>query len=160
MYEATSDFIKARQKFTTASPTILHDVQHIGGGEAHKSFKNAQVQTENSVGTGNKVISILGWVVKPYNQSTKSHAIRKHWWNFDVKTGKHFDTSPPVFEASEYILDYDLYDFVRKYADKINLNKARSLLYREGKFSLLEDSVTMKFHPVYELRTELLFAYT
>lgn len=159
MYEATRDFIKARQKFTKCIPTIRTDVQHIGGGEAHRSFQNAQTQSENSIVTGNKVISILGWVVKPYNKSTNSTAVRKHWWNFDVKTGEHFDTSPTIIEASEYVLDYDLYDFRRTHAHKINNNVTKSLLHRDGKFSILEDFATMKFLSIDELRTELLFAY-
>jgi len=158
MFKATRDFIKARHKFTQYTPYVRTDVKRIGGGEANKCFENSCAQRDKSIGTDTKVVCMSGWLVQPYNKLTNSTAILQHWWNVDG-TGKHFDTSPLINDNEEYVLDFAIYEFGRIHFDNIKSNVTMSLLYQDGKFSVLKDSITMDFEPIAELRTELLFDY-
>lgn len=158
MLKATRDFIKARSKFTQYTPYVRTDVKRIGGGEANKCFENSCVQRDLSIDTETKVVCMSGWLVQPYKKATNSTAIIQHWWNVD-NAGNHFDTSPLINGNEEYVLDFDIYEFGRVHLDKIRGNVTMSLLYQDGKFSLLKDFATMEFQPISELRTELFFNY-
>jgi hypothetical protein len=158
MFKATRDFIKARHKFTQYTPYVRTGVVRIGGGEANKCFENACAQRDLSIESGNKVVCMSGWLVQPYKKSTNSTAIIQHWWNVD-STGKHFDTSPLINDNEEYVMDFDLYEFGRINIDKIKSNVTMSLLYQDGKFSLLKEFNTMEFETIDELRTESFFQF-
>jgi len=158
MYRATREFIQARQKHTDFRLSIISNVRKVGGGKANKCFENSCAYTKASKLNGDKIVSLSGWLVQPYDKEKNCTAIIQHWWNGDVN-GNHYDTSPLIGNDEEYVLDFALYEYSRINIEKIKSNVAMSLLYQDGEFSLLTDPDTMKFVETADLKTELLFNY-
>lgn len=157
MYKATRDFIIARQRHTEFLLTTPN-VKRIGGGEALKCFENAINVVKKSKEEGVQHVALSGWLVQPYDKKNNCTAIIQHWWNGDP-VGNQFDTTPFIRGDEEYVLDFALYEFGRKKINNIQSNVAYSLLYQDGRFSILKDEEKTIFLPVNELKTEILFKY-
>lgn len=108
-------------------PSVV-SVQYIGGGIPNDCAGNALTITEKGK---NRVHSITGWLVHPYNKFTNKTQIVQHWWNKEVD-GKHFDTSPIPFEDCEYIMDMDLLKFVIDNFDEIESNVGTSIVLHDS----------------------------
>jgi hypothetical protein len=107
---------------------------------------------------GVQYVALSGWLVQPYDKENNCTAIIQHWWNGDP-LGNQFDTTPFVRDDEEYVLDFALYEFGRTNYERIKSNVTMSLLYKGGKFSLLEDEDNMLFVPINELRTDVFFKF-
>jgi hypothetical protein len=157
MYKATRDFLAARQRhteFKLQTPTV----KRIGGGEANKCFENAMAVVERGKAEGVRYVALSGWLVQPYDKEKNCTAIIQHWWNGD-SSGNQFDTSSLINDNEEYVLDIDLYEFIRSNFERIRSNVAMGLLYQNNKFELLINEQTMEFRQLPALKTEFLFRY-
>ena len=157
MYKATRDFINARDKLTGKfAVKHIQNVKRIGGGEANKCYTNSHNAKDTLTKGSNRVVMISGWLVQPYNEKTNSVSIIAHWWNADMK-GNFFDTTPLVNDGEEYVQDSALYQFCLENDAKLSTHLPNSLLYQDGKYEVLIDSVNMAFKPINELRTEYFY---
>ena len=156
MKKVTREFIKTRQKYT--GDFLIKQIEYVrrvGGGEINKCYENAyQVKSQ----MGNGCIMMSGWLVEPYNAKVNCTAIIQHWWNAD-KNENHFDSTPHIVDGSEYVQDFALYQYCIENDDKLKSHVCNSLMYQEGKFSLLYDVENMEFEKLDELTTEKLYAY-
>jgi hypothetical protein len=157
MFRATKEFIAARQKHTKYKITTPQ-VRRIGGGEVSQCFSNAIKVVKKGKEEGVQYVALSGWLVQPYDKENNCTAIIQHWWNGDP-LGNQFDTTPFVRDDEEYVSDFALYEFGRTNYERIKSNVTKSLLYKGGKFSLLEDEDNMLFVPINELRTDVFFKY-
>jgi hypothetical protein len=158
MLKVTREFIKARKKFTRYAPLHLTGVERINGGIINRCFNNAWTESQIKSNSYNKIICVSGWLIQPFDRANNCTAILQHWWNLD-SFGRHYDTTPLVESTEEYVIDFDIYEFSRDNFEKINSNVTKNILYRDGKFELLNNLEEMEFTPIKELRTELLFHY-
>ena len=156
MKKVTREFIKTRQKYT--GDFLIKQIEYVrrvGGGEINKCYENAY-QVKNAI--GGSCIMMSGWLVEPYNAKVNCTAIIQHWWNAD-KNGNHIDSTPHIVDGSEYVQDFALYQYCIENDDKLKSHVCNSLMYQEGKFSLLYDVENMEFEKLDELTTEKLYAY-
>jgi hypothetical protein len=158
MYKATRDFLKARGKHCQSSLVLPTHVEQLRTGEPYKCFENSRAFVAEKKANGENYISLSGWLVGPYDAINESTEIIQHWWVGDA-TGKHYDTSPNIKNGEEYVLDFNITNFAFANYDKIESCVAKSLLYKKGKFYLLENVTTMELKEIKELKTELFFKY-
>jgi hypothetical protein len=158
MYKATREFIKARAKHCDSSLVVPKHVKKLGTGEPYKCFENSRDFVAKKKANGEDYISLSGWLIMPYDKVSYSTEIIQHWWVGDSK-GYQYDTSPYIHDTAEYVLDFNLNNYAHANYDRIKSCVAMSLLYKNEKFFLLKDVVTMDFEEIKELKTELLFNY-
>lgn len=154
MYKATRVFIAERQKFCHQQLDLV-SVKSVGGGKASACSNNACDAAE----AGDRVRSITGWLVHPYNPVTDSTDIIQHWWNMD-RFGQHFDTSPNVDDKCEYVVDMDLVHYYHTHYDQVDNMVAISLSLRNGKFwgfDYDDSLMTIKILNLPSLATEVLY---
>ncbi len=157
MYQATRDFIKARQTFSGMPIVRRSDVKNVGGGVAKRCFSNAYEVSQASKLSRKKIICISGWIVKKFDKLNNCTAIIHHWWNMD-ETGRHFDTTPLSKEIVDYVIDLEIYEYSRINFERINSNLVPSLMLQDGKYSALVDEQSMLFVDLTDLRVETLFS--
>ena len=156
MQKVTREFIKNRQKYTSHFIIKqIENVKQIGGGEINKCYENAY-KIKNEMGSG--CIMMSGWLIEPYNKKLNSTAIIQHWWNADIN-GFHFDTSPHLVEGSEYVQDFALYQYCVDNDERLRSHVCNSLMYQDGKFSMLNNVVNMQFELLDDLTTEKFYSH-
>lgn len=106
-----------------------------------------------------------GWLaeplqtVQPLLHSKVQRQFTQHWWNFDGKSRKYFDTSPEIEQGAIYILDRDIALFAVDNIERLSSCVSRSVIYLNGGFYTAEHKLNgYDLQPAPDLSTEMLFA--
>lgn len=152
MYKATRDLINARQPHAMRKMEVVK-VKKNGGGVANDCHNNAFLAFQKDPA----VMVVSGWLVAPMDKRNNSTAIVAHFWN--VKDGKHFDTTPGISSDYEYVTDKDLHAYVFEHYCELDSCLSMSLYYKNDEYELVDgiDGIAYPFGKVYELTTEALF---
>ena len=129
-------FLAARQQHTS-SPLKVVDVKVVGGGKPNDCFGNAC----DVIDTNEDYLAVSGWIVQPFNPFKKHAEIVQHWWNIDVNTREHFDTTPSLdIIECVYVVDREVMKYGQAHYDEIDSNVCSSLMLKEdGTFVLVDD---------------------
>ena len=154
MYKVTRLFIEKRKEFCKY-PVEVVSVSYIGGGKLNDCYGNAHRLRESS--DNYRIIS--GWCVMPYNKIEDATQVIQHWWNIDITTRKHIDTSP-VEAGAEYVIDMDLYTYCFENDEKLSTHVATSLIYEDDRFKFLTQiDDKFKVTDFCDLSTEALYLF-
>ena len=149
MKKVTRELIKLRQKYVANPKAIQHisSVSKIGGGELNQCYQNA-FKYKAPEAFGGSMMS--GWLVQPYDPVTNSTAIIQHWWNVD-RNDNHIDTTPTLNIDSDYVQDLGIYVFCFTNDARLDTHLGKSMMFKDGRFSVLYDVDNMYFSPLQDL---------
>lgn len=129
-------FIAARQPFASNQLTLV-DVKVLGGGKANDCFGNAC----DLIDADENCLVVSGWIVQPFNPFKKTAEVVQHWWNINVETREHFDTTPSLDVVDcVYVIDRHIMKYGQENYDEIDSNVCSSIMFKEdGSFELVDD---------------------
>lgn len=90
-----------------------------------------------------KHITLIGWLVLPYDKATKTTYILHHWWNLNTENDRHFDRTFKQGIGEDYIVDHDLtYRFMERLKNMLDKPLCSSLILSDGKYRAMDLSNT------------------
>ena len=156
MLKETENFIKDRKPFIgNLALKLIPNVIQVGGGVLNACYMNAHTAKEQANKTGKQVAIVSGWIVNEYDEKNKCVSIIAHWWNRDVKTNAHFDTTPLAFNGKhEYVQDSEIFMFCVNNDSRLEIHQHFSLAYIDGQYEVLVDQENFIFNKINSLKTE------
>lgn len=128
MFKVTRELINQRQPFCSI-PISFVNVKNLGGGIENDCYGNAHRLKQKD----NNFFMVSGWVVLPFNKNLNLVKVVQHWFNVDLRTKQHVDTSP-VESGAEYVADMSLYKYCTENDAALRTHVAASLIFEDNKF--------------------------